>query len=70
MNKSNEIVRYNGKSIQSCSGEIKVFGTITVSQLIIDPNKILRNAKLIATNHNSKYPCILGRDLINEIPKL
>ena len=70
VNTSNEVVPYNGKSIQSCSGEIKVFGTVTVSQLIIDPNNILENAKIIATNHNSKYPCILGRDLINKMHKL
>ena len=69
-NKSNEITKYNGQTIQSCSGEIKVFGTITVSQLVIDTNKILKNVKIIATSHNSRYPCILGRDLINELPKL
>ena len=37
-NKSNEITPYNGKTIQSCSGEINVFGTITVSQLVIEQN--------------------------------
>ena len=70
VNANKAVVPYNAKLIQSCSGEIKVFGTITVSQLIINPNKILKSAKLIATNHTSKYPCILGTDLINDIPKL
>ena len=38
--------------------------------MIIDPDQIANDIKIIATNHNSKYPCILGRDLINETPKL
>ena len=36
----------------------------------MDTNKILKNVKIIATNHNSRYPCIIGRDLINELTKL
>ena len=68
-NQSDEITPNNSKTILSCSGDIKVFGTITESQLVIYPNKILKNTKIIATNHNSRYPCVLVRDLINELPK-
>ena len=42
---------------------------MTALPLVIDPKKILKNAKIEA-NHKFRYPCILGRDIINELPKL
>ena len=70
INPQNEITPYQGNPLHSCSGEIRVLGTINIKELVIDPKTILHNIQMLATNHNSKHQCILGRDLIDKIPQL
>ena len=65
-----EILPYHGNQLNSCSGKITVFGSVTISQCIIDTKFILKDIQVIATNQNSRYDCILGRDLINKILQL
>ena len=64
------IIPYKGNQINSCSGKITIFGTVNVEECIIDPNLKLPEVQLIATNQNSKHECILGRDLMDQIPSL
>ena len=60
---------YRGQPIYSASGQMKLLGTITL-KCQFAKDLILDKAQFIVTEDTIKNKCIVGRDIIQQIPKL
>ncbi|RNA40662.1 hypothetical protein BpHYR1_018713 [Brachionus plicatilis] len=58
---------YTGKDLFSCSGMIKIFGFVFLKKIVISPEVIMKNVRLIVTENVTDHDFILGRDLVQKI---
>ena len=64
-----DIQPYIGVGLESINSQIKIAGIATIKSAKISNTKI-NNIKLLVVDNLKQYDCILGRDMINMIPKL
>ncbi|CAF0798446.1 unnamed protein product [Brachionus calyciflorus] len=61
---------FNGKPIYSCKKRLYVYGQVMLRncQITENPEESLKKVRVIVTNHKSKHECLLGRDIMKQIP--
>ncbi len=67
-----KLLKYQGKALRSCTGEIEILGIVKLDRCMLssESNGLLKGVEIIVTNHSSSNECLLGRDIINMVPKL
>ncbi|CAF0975241.1 unnamed protein product [Brachionus calyciflorus] len=61
---------YKGKFPNSASGKLPILGTVTVNKCVIDPDIILENQQIKVADLKTDNECLLGMDIIQQIPSL
>ncbi len=61
---------YSGPRICSVDGKVKVLGAINVKKCMIADDCTVFNAKIIVLDKVQQHDCLMGRDLIQRIPRL
>jgi len=62
---------YSGPRIKSFDNKIsKVLGAVCVKKCAVAKDCVVKNAKVLVLEDIPQYECIMGRDLINRIPRL
>ena len=49
---------------------VLIVGIIKLKKCIVDPQTILRDIGIIVTDHSATHECLLGRDILYQLPKL
>ena len=67
---STVLSHYNGKQLWSCNKKLIIYGVVYLKQckLTDKSTDLLMNVPIIVTNHKSKHECLLGRDLMKQVP--
>ena len=69
-NMDTKLLPYDGFRLKSASGQINVIGTTILKQCIIDQQYPLENQHITVAALQTGTECIIGRDIMNQIPYL
>ncbi len=61
--------RYTGGELSSCNKKLQVLGTIDIPNCTISSILSTKNVKMLVIEELVNYECIMGRDLIANIPE-
>ena len=63
-----QLRNYRGKPLKSCTGSIRVLGTIKINKCILSAKHTLNNVIITVAHLNTEDECLLGRDVLRKIP--
>jgi len=66
----NDLIKYSGAPVKSANGQIKVIGNLKLNKCIVDPDHPLENVQILVAKIKTSNDCLLGRDLMYQIPEL
>ena len=68
--KNTKLVKYNGKPLKSFTDEVKIIGELILNNCSFNQSDNLKNIRIIVTkNQISTNKCIIGTDLMKQIPE-
>ena len=65
-----ELEPYNGGTLRSASGPIEVCGTVQLRQCMMSEEQQASQPKIIVVKELANHDCLVGRDLMQQVPVL